>query len=558
MKISNNIHRHVNNKLEKQLSKKIMLANTSAKQGDKLGFATPSNPLFFKNSNNRYAFNPDIRYRANEGFSPFESISLRNMLLMLAQNNEIAKAINAISNEMIVTNLKSKKYPVYPIINKTLIDADKHEIVDAMMEYINEIFFPTIWQLLNLKNHGLKKLISEFLTTGKLAFEIVYDNIKRPREIVNIVPIDPSELSKFKQNGQIYYVRQAVAGGKPVILHDNQVILVEENEYDYGYISYVHKLQRPFNVMRSMQNAKINWFAVKSQVRMHIKFNLGDVSRKQAEQLMIEGKDEYINDFNFNDAEGQMYFNGEPGVQSYLEYFTAETANSGSPEIEEVNTNGPDLTEVDSLQYWEKYYWKHTEIPFDRIDPSSSESWNFVDVSSIRKSELNFSKFILDNKILFNEIFLKPIIIQLTLKEVEIGVDLSLIDAISMEWVSFNNYDRLAEMEVIDKKIQLAQGLSTFGEMEDSEGRMIKKFPIDWIIDNYLDYNAKEKQSREDYFKRQQIELGFMTPDGEITTDDEDADKDVDKDTDVVDDTLDDTLDDDMFGIMDSDNDNFQ
>ncbi len=563
MKIANNIQQNLNNNIEKMLSKKILLASTSAKQGEKLGFAEPSNPLFFKNTQNRYTFNPDIRYRTNMGYSPIESISLRNMLLMLAENNEIQKALNAIANEMIVTNLKSNKYPVYPFINKSLVPEEKHQIVDAMDKYINEIFYPFLWQILNLKNNGLKKIVKEYYTTGKLAFEIVYDNIKRPKEIVNIVPIDPSELSKFKENGHIYYVRQPLSGGKQVVLHENQVILIEDNEYDYGYISYVHRLQRPFNVMRSMQNAKINWFAVKSQVRMHIKFNLGDVSRKQAKQLIAEGKDEYINDFHFNDADGTFFFNGDPSVPSYLEYFTAETQNSGSPEFEEINTQGPDLTEVDSLQYWEKYFWKHTEIPFDRIDPSSSETWNFVDASSVRKTELSFSKFILDNKIALNELWLKPLIIQLTLKEVEIGVDLSLIDAIQMQWVSFNEYDKLAELEVIDKKISLAQNLSTFGEAEDSEGNTVKMFPFEWIVDNYFDYTEEQKRAMRESFQRQQKLLGFNS-DGEENDDNEEDIDDIDDDMvdldgdDNIDDVDNDVnTDDDFAGIVGNDDSEF-
>jgi len=503
MKISNNVSKLNVNKIDKMLSKKILLANTANKVGDQLGIANPSNPIFFKNSNNLSTFTPDIRYRNNLGYAAFESISLRNMLLVFAENNEIKKALNAIANDMVVTELKSHKYSVFPTINKTLIPEDKQQVVEAMIKYIDEIFYPKLWRMLNLHGNGLKKLIKEFFTTGKLAYEIVYDNLKRPKEIVNLIPIDPAELSKVKENGQTYYIQQPINGGQKRVLHENQIILVEYNEYDYGYVSYVHSLQRPFNIMRSMMNSKINWFAVKSQVRMHINLAMGDVSRNQAEQLLIEKEQEYTNTFVFNDVDGTIMFNGEPSVNSYQEFFTVETSNSGKPEIEEINSTGPDLTETDSLQFFEKYFWKQTEIPYDRIDPNSQDGWGFIDVSSLKKTELLFSKFQLDNKMLLNELWLKPLIIQLTLKEVEIGIDLSLLDAISIEWLSFNEYEKLAELEILDKTVNLVQALSDFGKIETPAGGTLEFIPKKWIIDNYFDYTNEQKESMESSFQDQ-------------------------------------------------------
>jgi hypothetical protein len=502
--------------VEKGLSKKILLANTSDKVNThKLGKGIPADPIYFSNSSRAQYFNNDIRYRSNYGYSPLTSIDGRNALLLFAENTEIKKAVQAICNEIIVANLRDKKYPVYPIINLTNILEDKVEVAKAMQSYLDEIFFPKLFQMVGFKKDGLMEIVKEFLVTGKFAAEIVYDSLKNPNDIVNIVPIDPSTLQKFKQDNYVYYVQRPMGDSvRERILHENQVILVEWNKFDFGYISYVDQLRRPFNIMRAMQTAKILWFAVKSQVRMHIKLNLGDVSRQDAIQKLATAKSDYTNTFDFNDEEGTVHFNGEANSSGYQEFFTAETAASGSPEIEEINTQGPDLTEVDSLQYWEKSYWKETNIPFDRIDPNSSEVFNFVDVTNMRKIEINFSKFITQIRRMLAEILLKPILIQLTIKEIEIGIDLNLLDSIIIEWVAFNEYDKLGELEILAKKVEVATALAAFGEQTDASGTTRNYMPLSWVVDNYLDFTPEQKVAMADARKNENIELGFIDKEG--------------------------------------------
>jgi hypothetical protein len=498
-----------NRNVEKNLSKKILLANTSERISGNKGTATPADPIYFSNSN-KSMFNPDIRYRTNYGTSPVTSIDMRNNLLLFSENSEVKKAIRIIRNEMIITNLKSHKYPVFPTINLTTIQEEKQETAEAIQKYLDDVFFPKIWMMLGFKKGGLKEKVTEFLQVGKLAWEIVYDCLTNPTEIVNIIPIDPATLQKFVQNDRIFYVQKAFMDTGERILHDNQVILIEYNKYEFGYISYADQLRRPFNIMRSMMTSKILWFAVKSQVRMHIKLNMGDIPRAEAIQKLVQTKNDYSNNFSFDDSSGQVMFNNESDTTGYHEFFTAETAGSGTPEIEEISSTGPDLTEMDSLDFWEKYYWKLTDIPMDRIDANSSETWSFTDVTAVKKTEINFAKLIEDNREIFSDVILKPIIIQLTLMEAEIGGDLSLLDAIRIQWLAFNQYEKLAELEVVGKQIEIATNLANFGESEDVNGVTRKMIPLSWIVANYMDFTQEQLNSMNLQREKDNIILGFQ------------------------------------------------
>lgn len=514
MKLTTGIAMLATRNVEKNVSKKILYANTADKLANNKSVlnkaeAVPNDPIYFQNSSNT-VFNPDIRFNNTYGYSPLTNINYRNDLLVFAENQEIKKAVNIVSNECVTTQLKTNKYPVFPVINMTLIPEDKKNVAEKIQTYLDEVFYPKLWQFCDLKKNGLLEKIREYLVCGKLAFEILYDNLKNPKNIIGVIPIDPASLMKYKKDGLVYYIQRPIIDGtRERVLHENQVILIEWNPYDYGYVSYVDQLKRPFNIMRSMQTSKILWFAVKSQVRLHIKFNMGDVSRSEALNKLSTAKEKFANSFAFDDTTGQVKFNGRPNSIGYREFYTAETAASGSPEIEEVNTQGPDLTEVDSLQYWEKYYWKFTDIPYDRIDPNASDTWGFIDVTNLRKIELNFSKMIETIRDAMSEMFLKLITIQLTLQEIEIGIDLSLLDSIQINWVAFNEYDKLGELELLNKKIEICSNLAQFGEMEDANGTTRKAIPITWIMKNYLDFTPEQLESMEVARREENLSLGF-------------------------------------------------
>jgi hypothetical protein len=507
--------------VDKDISKKILLANTTDKRIDARAMerakSVSSDPIYHSDASHASSmvFNPDIRYRYMYAYSPLTAINYRNDLLIFSENNEVRKAVNIMANEIAIMDTDQHKYPVSPRLKDSFIPQDKKKTALAIQEYLDQVFFPKLYQYLLFNDEGLLDKLKEYIITGKVAWEILYDNLKNPKDIIGMMPIDPSTLQKIKDGDYVFYVMKAMSdGGRERVLHENQVVLIEFNKYDFGYVSYVDRLRMSFNIMKSMMTSKALWFAAKSQVRMHIKLGLGDIGRYEAIQKLTESKSQFANQFSMH-TDGQVLFNNKPNNSGYREFFTGETQNSGHPEIEEVNSTGPDLTETDSLTYWEKLYWKDTEIPYDRIDPNSSDNWGFNDVSSLRKIEVNFSKIVNTYRKAFALVFIKPIRIQLTLKEVEIGCDLSLLDAIKMDWVAYNQYERLAEIEVLSKKVELATNIVAFGEQEDAEGKMRKTIPVRWAAKNIIDFNKEQLDSMEDDRLEEEVILGFKSKEGE-------------------------------------------
>lgn len=555
--LDRNIHK--DREIMQSISKRLLHINSV---NESKGVTQSSNPLFLKNTN-KQMHNPDIRYQSVYRNDALSNIHFRNSLLLFSENKEIKKAIKIYINEILVTNLKTKKYPVYPVVNTTLLSEDKLELANTMQQYLDEVFYPKVWRWLGFHiKDGLKEKLEEYIKCGKLAFEIVYDNIKKPKDIVNIYPIDPSYLQKYRSDYQTWYIyRDNNHNGTEKILHESQIILIEYNKYDFGYMSMVDSVRRSFNIMRGMQTSKVGWFAAKSQVRIHINMAMGDMPRAKAEQEIYNQKSELMTTCEFDSINGVVYFNGENSPQSYVEYITAETTNSGKPEIEEIIGTGVDLSETDSLTFWQKQYWSDWEIPYDRVDPSSVETWGFGEPSQLKKSEVNFSKNCLDIKEDFAEIFKQIIITQFTLKEAEIGVDLSLLDSIEINWVTFNEYEAPAELEMLSKRIDVAKQIIDFGQAEDADGRMRNIITPEWVMHNYLSdiFTPDQIKSLKKYSLLSDKRLGYISEDNNliVTEKSENSDKKVETNINPYDDGDEDEDEDFMKSIADVDGDNF-
>lgn len=190
MKLSQGIQTLSVRNIESSLSKKILLANTSDKLNTKnLGVAQPSSPIYMQNNSlsriTNGRFSADIRYRNNYAQTALNSVYHRNNLLLFAENNEIKRALTAICNELIIADMKENKYFLYPQINLTQIDDSKLEVANAIQVYLDKIFYPKLIGMFGWrKSTQLRNHITEYLTCGKLAFEIVYDNLQRPRKLL--------------------------------------------------------------------------------------------------------------------------------------------------------------------------------------------------------------------------------------------------------------------------------------------------------------------------------------------------------------------------------------
>ena len=107
-----------------------------------------------------------------------------------------------------------------------------------------------------------------------------------------------------------------------------------------------------------------------------------------------------------------------------------------------------------------------------------------------------------------------------------------------MRWIAFNQYEMMAELEVLNKRVELAQNIANFGEYTDVNDKQRKPIPLRWIVHNFLDFTKEQLDSMESERIKENLMLGFNADgsvpegageDGDIREDDDSADNEGDE-----------------------------
>lgn len=438
-----------------------------------------------------YVNSIDMRYsKYNKlAYNQFNELRKRNFMIELSLQPEIEDILDTLAAEVIVKN-PEKKYVFKPIFDSMDILDLKKEVEEKINEHITA-YFPRLYRQLNLSNDGAKKLLRNYLIWGKIAFEIVYDDLTNPTKIIGFVPIDAITLTEAYENGQRFYIQEPKFGlnCQQRVLHDSQVIFIQWDE-DYGRISYVERLLRYFNIYRIMERSKILWFITHSQARTHFTIPVAGKGRSKSAQTLASAMNRYSDQIEFNDQSGELFVNGEPTWTASKEFWTAET-DSGKPTIEDVSAEGIDLSETGSVSFYEQRLYKISKIPIDRFDPSSSEAWN-LDPTSQRRQEIKFSNFVNDIRAKFSPLIIKPLQIQLCLEMPELMEDDEILSSIVLEYEHNNVFDEMADMEIMDKKVDFIMKLQESLVVTDAAGREHKYFPRNYLVQKYLKLSDEE------------------------------------------------------------------
>lgn len=458
---------------------------------------------------NGYVNSIDVRYsKFNRlAYNQFDEIRKRNFLIELSLQPEIEDILDTLSQECIVKTANSK-YVFSPIFKSMDIADLKDSVDDAITEHINT-YFPVLYKMLDFHNGGAKKLFRNWLIWGKISFEIVYDSLEKPTKIIGIIPIDAITLEEKFSDGHVWWIQQPKFGinVRERILHDSQIIMINWDE-DYGRISYVERLLRYFNIYRIMERSKILWFITHSQSKTLFTIPTAGRSRAKAAQTLASAMHRYSDNIEFNDSTGQLFVNGEPQWQSSKEYWLAD-GDAGKPNIEAIDDTGHNLSETQSVSYWKQRLYEISKIPINRFDPSQSDSWT-ADPTSQKREEIKFSTFVNDNRDKFSEVVLKPLKISLCLDFPDLLNDNEILDSVILEYQHNNVFNELAEMEILEKKVDFIDKLQNALTVQGPAGREHNFFPQEYLVTKYLGLTEEEIKEIKKIKKKEDMEIEAM------------------------------------------------
>lgn len=440
----------------------------------------------------------------------------RDFLRRFALNGEIEYIIETIADEGVVYD--TANYFAYPDTKnlKSLLKDDKaKEIID----HYNESF-KKVYDAYNFGNshdgwHYFKKLLID----GFLAFEIIYDTdtLDNANNVIGFKELDPISLEpemRYDSKNNQYRVWVQYRGDmeKQRELLDSNLVYISWARGNFNTrISYVERLVRVFNLLRTMENTRIIWNVQNAQKRVKIGIPIGGMSDTKAKARIDEFRALYKEDVNVDYQSGELTYNGQAKFP-FAKTYVIPSKDGQQIEIGEIASEGYDMNSTEQLKYFWNRFIIESKLPKDRFsnltDGNGVTSNETTD--SISKDELRFSYFLSRIRAIFKEILLKPAWIQFCLKYPEFQNDDRLRNAIGLIYVDENIFKLAKERQLAEKGATVINSLMSIKEpmiLQDGSMTEMPYFDIKFLLEKYMTFTDTDFALNDSYKKERNEKL---------------------------------------------------
>ena len=445
------------------------------------------------------------KVKSNQDKSFFEKDfpQKREALRKLALQPELEDILDTMTNEAIVYD-SDLTYFAEPFIEVQELHVIKKEYRTKIENIMND-HYRRFYKMLDWKYKAWDHF-KRFLVEGILSWEIVYDRLDKPTQIVGLVPIDPATLTKKFENGKWYWIQYKGMQGKERKLLDSQVIYIAYQETDcISRVSYLERLIRPFNIYRIIEQAQLIWTITNASYKMKFTIPVKGMNKTTGMQTLSSAMNRYKEDIKFIGDTGELTINGQVNMPFNKEYWFPEN-EAGSPSIDTLGGDGPELNDNDQLKFFKNQLYKISKIPLSRFDQESSETWFGADASSTARTEIDFARFVNRLRNQFAQIIIKPLQLQLALSIPELQENRQFLEAVSLQYKSYNLFEEMMELDLMQKRVEHIQTMKDSMVDMDVEGNEIKFFSSEFLVKKYLklsdaDLKLNEKLKQEEIDK---------------------------------------------------------
>ncbi|MEG1009081.1 MAG: portal protein, partial [Clostridia bacterium] len=433
----------------------------------------------------------------------------RDFLRKFALNGEIEYVLDILADETIIYDESNYfAYPDTKNLKKVLKEEKAKEIVDDLNES-----YKRIYSAFNFNNgHDAWHFFKKYLIDGFLAFEIIFDvdDDNNATNIIGFKELDPISLEpeiRINSDGQEYRVWVQYRGDadKQRELLDSNLIYISWARSNFvTRLSYVERLVRVFNMLRTMENTRIIWNVQNAQKRVKIGVPVGSLSYQQSKTRLSEFRAMYKEDVTIDYHSGEVSMNGQPNFPFNKTYIVP--INDGQQiDISEIESQGYDMNSTEQLKYFWNRFIIETKIPKDRFNfgDEQGSNWESGD-NGIPKEELRYANFINRIRSTFQDILLKPMWIQFCLKHPEFKNDHTLKSSIGLLYAEENLFKLAKERQVAQGGANVITTLSGIQiPMVQPDGTMGTQpyFDIKFLADKYMSFRDEDFELNDKYRK---------------------------------------------------------
>ena len=456
-----------------------------------------------------------VKQNQDKNFFEKDFPQKREALRKLALQPELEDILDTMTNEAIVYDT-DLTYFAEPFIEAQ----ELHDFIPDVRKQITDImntYYRRFYKMLNWKYNAWDDF-KRFLIEGNLAWEIVYDSLEKPKEIIGLIPLDASTLTRKYDNNKLYWIQYKGMQGKERQLLDSQIVYLAYQETNcINRTSYLERLIRPFNIYRIIEQAQLIWTITNSSYKMKFTIPVKGMNKTMGMQTLSSAMNKYKEDIKFIGDTGELTINGQVNMPFNKEYWFPEN-ESGSPEIETLGGDGPELNDNDQLKYFKNQLYKISKIPLSRFDQESGETWFGADATSVARVEIDFARFVTRLRNQFAQIIIKPLQLQLALSIPELQDNRQFLDALSLQYKSYNLFEEMMDMQLMQARVEYIQTMKESMIDMDKEGNEIKFFSSKFLVQKYLKLSDADLKLND---KLKQEEIKELNLAGDGSTDEE-------------------------------------
>lgn len=442
----------------------------------------------------------------------------RDFLRRFALQGEIEYILDQICNETIVYD--KAHYYAYPN-NENLASVLKPDVGKELVDDINESFRRVYTKFRFHESDDAWQYMKKFLTDGFLAFEIIYRQNEKTglaEDIIGFQELDPITLEpgiKIDQNGNAVKVWTQFKDDpeKERVLLDSNVIYISWAKNNFvSRISYVERLVRSFNMLRTLENSRIIWNVQNAQKRLKFIVPIGSQSEQMARTRLNELQNSYKEDVIVDNNSGEITVNGQPKF-SFNKTFFFPSREGTSTEISEIGVEGYDLNSVEPLKYFWQRFIIESQLPKDRFTMLGEGDGNLntpTSNSAMSKEEYKFSLFINRVRTIFKELLIKPTWIQFCLKHPEFSTNTIFQSYIGLDYNEENLFVLAKERAILNDEAQL---ITTLYNLTDEKNEHV--FSMKFLTRKYLgisdsdwELNKRYKEEERKASKEEASQMG--------------------------------------------------
>ena len=452
-----------------------------------------------------------VKSNADKNFFEKDFPQKRDALRKLAIQPELEDILDVMTNECIVYD-SNYVYFAEPYIDSN----DMKDFTKETQDEINNVVsatFRKLYKILNWRTNAWDDF-KRFLVEGNLAWEIVYDSLEKPKQIIGMIPVDAATLTRKFDNGKWYWIQYKGLQGRERKLLDAQIVYIAYQETNcLNRISYLERLVRPFNIYRIIEQAQLVWTVTNAQYKVKFTIPVKNMPKSMQAQTLNSAMNRYKEDIKFNQESGELSFNSQVNMPFNKEYWMPES-DSGSPEIETIGGDGPELNDNDQLKFFKNQLYKISKIPLSRFDQESGDTWFGTDATSIARTEIDFGRFVNRLRNQFSQIILKPIQIQLAISKPELADMKEFLNCIQLHYKSYNLFEEMLEIELLQKRVDHIQNMKDSMVDMDKEGNEIKFFSSKFLVKKFLKMSEDDLDLNEKLKKQEIEELNLAGAEG--------------------------------------------